>query len=193
MKVFRGIAYGIIGICVLLCIFILLYKGKNIDDEATPLAAVDSASEEVTVDADSEIGYKDLFNAASAIADDVKEEIKSVISSTSSDADSVSENKTGEIDYDTIVSLQEKEYEDTFRKVISDYNKKNGISVSSANSTSSSASVKKEYKYVVNKSTKVIHKIGCLLAPLEDNAIYYEKIKEADKEGYSKKCPVCSP
>lgn len=193
MKIFRGIAYGIIGVCVLLCVFILFYKGKDIDDEATPLAAVDTSSEEVTVEADAEIGYKDLLNAASAIADEVKDEIKSAISSNSSDEKTASENKSGEIDYDTIVSLQEKEYEETFQKAISDYNKENGISVSSATSTSSSASVKKEYKYVVNKSKKVIHKVGCLLAPLEENALYYEKIKEAVSDGFSEKCPVCSP
>lgn len=193
MKILRRIAYGVIGVCVILCIIILCYKGKDIDDEATPLAGVESISEEVVVDADSEIGYKDLIDAASVIADEVADEIKSVISKDSAEKESVSENNTGEIDYNTIVSLQEKEYEDTFRSVISDYNKANGISVSSATSTSSSANAKKDYKYVVNKKTKTIHKIGCLLAPSKDNAEYFEKVKDAKLSGYTDKCPVCSP
>lgn len=192
MKIFRGIAYSLIALCAVLCVVILTFGGKKINDEETPLVAIDdlsSQNEEVVVEG-AEIGYSELLEAASVIAKDVTDEIKEAISSTK---DSVSENNTGEIDYNTIVSLQEKEYEDTFKKVISDYNKENGISGNNSSASTSTVTSKKDYKFVVNRKTKVIHKIGCILAPLEENAEYYEKIKEAKQDGYTEKCPVCSP
>lgn len=192
MKIFRGIAYSLIAICAVLCIIILTFNGKKIDDEKTPLVAADEIdhNEDVVVE-DEQIGYSELLEAASAIASDVGEEIKTAISMASKE--SVSENDTGEIDYNVIVSLQEQEYENTFKKVISDYNKENGISGNNSASSSSTATSQKEYKYVVNKETKIIHKVGCILAPLENNAEYYERLKDAKVDGYKDKCPVCSP
>lgn len=191
MKIFRGIAYGLVALCALLCIVILNYKGgKNRGDEATVSAGAEPVSSAYGVVEDNKVEPEDIFEAASAIVSGVAGDIKDALASPGKD---VSENNTGEIDYDVIVSLQEKEAEEAFRKTISDYNKENGISFSSTSASASFETSTPVYDFVVNKSKGVIHRTGCILAPLEGDASYYETVKDAKEAGYTDKCTVCSP
>ena len=95
--------------------------------------------------------------------------------------------------YDEIVRLQEREALDEQKALVKESNEKNGIVTSTSTSTSAKEENKKDYDYVVNKTTKLIHRKGCILEPNGDNAIYYEKLSDAISAGYKEKCTVCSP
>jgi len=195
MKFLRNIAYGLIVLCAVGCIVILTYNGKKNDTENnTSTVAVDngdSTSIDVVI-SDGEIGIDDVLSAASVIISEAKEDVIDVVASISASA---GENTTGEISYAEIVRLQEEEVALQMAADVSASNYANGIvtSTSTSTSTSASASASKDYNYVVNKTTKKIHRMGCLLEPKGSNASYYEKLSEAILAGYTDKCSVCSP
>lgn len=198
MKILRGIAYGMVLACAVLSIAILAYKGSENSKAAAIRAEMEAAENArmeananavVTVEGD-EVGYDELISAASAIVSGVSMDIKTAIDNALSD---ISENNSGEIDYEEIVRLQTEQVEGMFKDVISDYNKKNGISVSSSTEKKAEEELTASYDYVVSKSTKTIHKTGCILEPLLDDAVYFSTIKDAKAAGYTDKCNVCSP
>ena len=193
MKFIRSIAYGIVAVCIIGCLVILFYKGKDSETKTT-------SDYEILIS--TEAGDMTVSEIIEEIKEDVKETVTPDSTSTSASAStstsvsaSYKENDTGEISYSEIVRLQEEELLRQQKELVAQSNKEHGISVSSNDSKSSastSASVK-DYKYVVNKETKIVHRIGCLVAPSEDYAIYYEKLSEAIAAGYEHKCTVCSP
>lgn len=195
MKIIRGAAYTIIALLLIASIVILNYKGKKNPDGASSAAVEASLPEEFAEEFkafDSSTVVAPDYGVVSFVTDKPKDASGNTVS-----GNSVSGNFTGEIKYSDIVKLQEEELDAEFRKTISDYNKKYGISVSE-NNTSTSKKVSDndplKYNYVVNKTTKKIHRIGCLVAPIaEDNKAYFETISQAEKAGYKDRCPVCSP
>ncbi|MBR6309079.1 MAG: hypothetical protein IKR39_10790 [Lachnospiraceae bacterium] len=181
MKIVRSVAYAVIVICALLCIVIAFYASR--DKSGSEEAA--STSTPVTVSASDASGESTVPNLADLIKDHPS-------SGADSGKTSISGNLTGEIDYDEIVKRQEAELDRAFRETIAEYNKKYGIVTSTT--TSTTATVSKDYKYFVNKETKIIHRIDCLLKPVKaSDTLYYETITEAGKAGYTERCPVCSP
>ena len=138
-------------------------------------------------------GDTDSFDSGSTVpnlADLIKEHIPD--SGIGTPKPVISGNNTGEISYDEIVRRQNDDLDREFRTVISDYNKKYGITTSTPASTT--ATVSKDYKYFVNKNTKIIHRYDCLLKPVNSaDMLGYETIREAEKAGYTERCPVCSP
>ena len=194
MKILRNIAYAIIGVCVLGCILILFYSGKNTDEEKTETVAISNEDDAVFID-DGEISIEDVYEAAQVIISDVKDEVIDKVNSISesiSDAAASIENKN-EISYEELVRLQEEEALALQKALVEESNKKNGIVTPTASTSTSSSASTKVYSYVVNLTNKKIHKIGCTLEPLGENAKKYEKLSEAIADGYKDKCPVCSP
>lgn len=185
MKLVRSVAYAVIVICALLCIVIAIYAMKKPSEEE---GGERTASHSTVGDAasDSFDGGASVPNIADLIKDHPAE------TGTGAGKTSISGNNTGEISYDEIVKRQNEDLDREFRNVISDYNKKYGIVTSTP--TSTTTTVSKDYKYFVNKNTKIIHRIDCLLKPVNgEDALYYETIKDAEKAGYTERCPVCSP
>ena len=181
MKLVRSVAYAVIVICALLCIVIAIYASKKPSGEEG----------EKTI-----VSHSETTSESSGGIDSVLPNIVDIIvdrEQTSGGAKtSISGNNTGEISYDEIVRRQNEDLDREFRLIISDYNKKYGIEVKTP--TSTSATVSKDYKYFVNKNTKLIHRIDCLLKAINaDDMLYYETIKDAEKAGYTERCPVCSP
>lgn len=179
MKAVRSVAYAVIVICALLCIVIAFYASRKPKEGDETSGTEASVTESVSDSA----GGSTVPNLADLIKDHP--------SSTSAKT-SISGNLTGEIDYDEIVKRQDEELDRVFRETIAEYNKKYGIVTSTTTSTSTTAT--KDYKYFVNKATKIIHRIDCLLKPVNSSdTIYYETITDANKAGYTERCPVCSP
>jgi len=195
MKFLRGIAYGIIAICMAGVATIVIYAAKN---GGKSVQLVDESVPKEVVIEDGEVTVSDILDAAGVIIsdakDDVVEAITTPVQTKEEKKTDVSENNSGEISYDEIVRLQEREALDEQKALVKESNEKNGIVTSTSTSTSTDKEEKtKEYNYVVNKTTKIIHKKGCLLEPSGDNAIYYEKLSDAISAGYKEKCTVCSP
>lgn len=185
MKLVRSVAYAVIVICALLCIVIAIYAMKKPAGEEGGERTV-SHSTVTESDPDSFDSSATVPNLADLIKD------PPAGSGTGGGKVSISGNNTGEISYDEIVRRQNEDLDREFRTVISDYNKKYGIVTSTP--TSTTTTVSKNYKYFVNKNTKIIHRIDCLLKPVNSaDTLYYETIKEAEKAGYTERCPVCSP
>lgn len=185
MKLVRSVAYAVIVICALLCIVIAIYAMKKPSEEE----GGERTASHSTVDGAASDSF-DGGASAPNIADLIKDRPDGTGSGTGKA--SISGNNTGEISYDEIVKRQNEDLDREFRTVISDYNKKYGIVTSTP--TSTTATVSKDYKYFVNKNTKIIHRIDCLLKPVNSaDTLYYETIKEAEKAGYTERCPVCSP
>ena len=185
MKLVRSVAYAIIVICALMCIVIAIYAMKKpAGEEGGERTASHGAVTE---------SNPDSFDSGATvpnIADLIKDHPAG--SGTGTGKASISGNNTGELSYDEIVRRQNEDLDREFRNVISDYNKKYGIVTSTP--TSTTATVSKDYKYFVNKNTKIIHRIDCLLKPVNsEDTLYYETIKGAEKAGYTERCPVCSP
>lgn len=193
MKFFRSIAYSIIAICAGLCIVIMFFSKRTIVPEQVPLSATTEASTMVVVE-DGDVSFDDIKSAASAVISDAKENVKDFIENGKV-VEAPEGNTTGEISYDEIVKLQNQELDEEFKKIIAEYNKEQGIVVPDNKETEEEKEeAKKDYKYIINKVTGVIHRIGCILEPIDkDNALYYETVTEAMKDGYKDKCPVCSP
>lgn len=193
MKFLRNIAYAVIGLCAVLSIVILTYKGKtsDTDSENTSVAVTETESSKEVVVEDGEITAEDVLSAASVIISDVKDDVVSAVTSASNSA---SENTSGEISYAEIVRLQEEEVALEQKALVAESNKANGITASTSSTVSNTSdSTTKNYRYVVNKTTKRIHKVGCLMEPTGDNALYFETLTEAVAAGYSEKCTICSP
>lgn len=190
MKLLRSVAYAIIAICIIGCIVIIKYEGKGVSYTYEDSAA--SISEAVAVFDES---LKEYHYDFPEIEEKEEEKTGTVASVTvSSTSTSNIENNSGEISYSEIVRLQEEEKLKEQKVLVSKSNEKNGITTSTSTSkTSTSTSTPKEYKYVVNKETGMIHRIGCLNEPTGENALYYEKLSEAIKAGYKIKCTICSP
>lgn len=193
MRIFRSVAYAFIALCIIICIVIFLYscsdkKNDNPTSGSSNVVSIDGVS-------DNDTGNQSSKPEGSS-SDVTSTENEKVIASTDTNEKKPMENTTGEISYDEIVRLQNEALDEVFRKTIAEYNKKYGITVSS-NDVSSSDPVKKDpvdYKYVVNKSNGIIHRIGCILKPIDEkNAVYYELLQQAQKDGYKDKCTVCSP
>jgi len=181
MKIVRSVAYAVIVICALLCIVIAFYATRKPKEAGEETKTTTSATTEVSDTA----GQSTVPDIADLIPD-------SPSSEGNSNRPSISGNLTGEIDYDEIVKRQDAELDRIFRETIAEYNKKHGIVTSTT--TSTTATVSKDYKYFVNKETKIIHRIDCLLKPVKaSDTLYYETIIEAGKAGYTERCPVCSP
>lgn len=184
MKLVRSVAYAVIVICALLCIVIAIYAMKKPEGEEGERTASHSTVTE---------SAPDSFDS-SATVPNIADLIKDHPGGTGlgNTKTSISGNNTGEISYDEIVRRQNEDLDREFRTVISDYNKKYGIVTSTP--TSTTATVSKDYKYFVNKNTKIIHRIDCLLKPVNSaDMLNYETIREAEKAGYTERCPVCSP
>ena len=184
MKLVRSVAYAVIVICALLCIVIAIYAMKKPEGEEGERTASHSTVTE---------SAPDSFDSSATvpnIADLIKDH--PVGTGSGNAKTSISGKNTGELSYDEIVRRQNEDLDREFRTVISDYNKKYGIVTST--STSTTATVSKDYKYFVNKNTKIIHRYDCLLKPVNSaDMLGYETIKEAEKAGYTERCPVCSP
>ena len=181
MKLVRSVAYAVIVLCAILCIVIAFYasREKKAGEEGTGTAGSGQETES------SEYEPLNPPNLADLIVDRT--------SSAGDSKPSISGNLTGEITYDEIVRLQNEDLDREFRIVISDYNKKYGI-VTSTPTTTSSTAAGKDYKYFVNKETKIVHRIDCLLKPVNSaDTLYYETLTDAAKAGYTSRCPVCSP
>lgn len=194
MKFFRSIAYSIIAICAGLCIVIMFFSKRTIVDQQVPLSGTTEASTMVVVE-DGDVSFDDIKSAATAMLSDAKENVMNFLENGKV-VEAPEGNTSGEISYDDIVKLQNQELDEEFRKVIEAYNKEQGITVSDNSQVKKEETkeTQKEYKYVVNKATGVIHRIGCILEPIDkSNAVSYETITEAIKDGYKDKCPVCSP
>ena len=186
MKLVRSVAYAVIVICALLCIVIAIYAMKKPSGEE---GGESTASRGSTI-ADTDPGSFDSSATIPNIADLIKDHPAGTGSGTGKA--SISGNNTGEISYDEIVKRQNEDLDREFRTVISDYNKKYGIETGTPTSTTATAS--KDYKYFVNKNTKIIHRYDCLLKPVNSaDMLGYETIREAEKAGYTERCPVCSP
>ena len=184
MKLVRSVAYAVIVICALMCIVIAIYASKKPagDSEGESTVSRTSASDNDSFLSD---GESTIPNLADLIN-------KPQSGGSSSSKSSISGNNTGEISYEEIVRRQNEDLDREFRNVISDYNKKYGIEVKTP--TSTSTTVSKDYKYFVNKNTKLIHRIDCLLKAVNSaDMLYYETISDAQKAGYTERCPVCSP
>ncbi|MBO4616833.1 MAG: hypothetical protein J5717_05745 [Lachnospiraceae bacterium] len=178
MKAVRSVAYAVIVICALLCIVIAFYASRKTGEGG------ESSNTETSVTVSTSGSAED--SSVPNLADLIKEH------PTTSTKPSISGNLTGEIDYDEIVKRQDAELDRIFRETIAEYNKKYGIVTSTTTSTTTTAT--KDYKYFVNKATKIIHRIDCLLKPVNSSdTIYYETITDANKAGYTERCPVCSP
>ena len=196
MKFLRGIAYTIIAICMAGVATIVIYAAKN---GGKTVQLVDSSVPKEVFIEDGEVTISDVLDAAGVIISDAKDEVVEAITTpiqtqgVKETEATVSENDSGEISYDEIVRLQEKEVMDEQKALVKESNEKHGINTSTSTSTSTKDEMTKEYSYVVNKTTKVIHRKGCILEPKGDNAIYYEKLSEAISDGYKEKCTVCSP
>lgn len=191
MKFLRSVAYALIALCIIGCIVIINYKGKGVDYSGYDSAA--SISEAVEAfDEEIKEYHFDFPDKTESVL--FKKTQTSTVSSVSAST-SVSENNTGEISYAEIVRIQEEEKLKEQKTLVSKSNADNGISSNNKSpaSTSTSTSTVKEYKYVVNKETGMIHRIGCLSEPTGENAIYYEKLSDAVKAGYKIKCTICSP
>ncbi|MBO4680238.1 MAG: hypothetical protein J5626_11290 [Lachnospiraceae bacterium] len=185
MKLVRSVAYAVIVICALLCIVIAIYASKKSSGDEEGEETVSFVTVTSPVSDSSEVSVT-VPNIADLILD------RPQSGSASSSKTSISGNNTGEISYDEIVKRQNEDLDREFRNVISDYNKKYGIEVKKP--TSTTTTVSKDYKYFVNKNTKLIHRIDCLLKPVNSSdMLYYETIKAAEKAGYKERCPVCSP
>jgi len=187
MKLVRSVAYAVIVICALLCIVIAIYASRKPsgeeEGETTVSRRVESVSSPDSPASESETSVPNIADLIQDIAQAVD---------TESSKTSINGNNTGEISYDEIVKRQNEDLDREFRITISDYNKKYGIEVKTPASTTTTVS--KDYKYFVNKNTKLIHRIDCLLKAVNDaDMLYYETIKEAEKAGYKERCPVCSP
>ncbi|MCR4677562.1 MAG: hypothetical protein K5679_02275 [Lachnospiraceae bacterium] len=179
MKAVRSVAYAVIVICALLCIVIVFYASRKTGEGG------ESSDTETSVTV-STSGYAEDSSVPN-LADLIKDH-----PSNTSTKNSISGNLTGEIDYEEIVKLQDAELDRVFRETIAEYNKKYGIVTSTTTSTTTTTN--KDYKYFVNKATKIIHRIDCLLKPVNSSdTIYYETITDANKAGYTERCPVCSP
>ena len=175
MKLVRSVAYAVIVICALMCIVIAIYAMKKPAGEAGGERTV---SHSTVTEAD-----PDSFDSGATVPN---------IADLIKDHPAGSGTGTGKASYDEIVRRQNEDLDREFRNVISDYNKKYGIVTSTP--TSTTATVSKDYKYFVNKNTKIIHRIDCLLKPVNSaDTLYYETIKGAEKAGYTERCPVCSP
>ena len=186
MKLVRSVAYAVIVICALLCIVIFIYANKkNTGEEGN------SASHVSLSDSGSDSGAGSYEGSTPPnIADLIGDKIGN--GNSGSSKTSISGNDTGEISYDEIVRRQNEDLDREFRNVISDYNKKYGIETKTPTSTSTTAT--KNYKYFVNKATKIIHRSDCLLKPVNSSdMLNFDSISEAEKKGYTERCPVCSP
>ena len=194
MKFLRGIAYTIIAFCMAGVATIVIYAAKN--DGKTVQLVDESVPKEVVIEG-GEVTISDVLDAAGVIISDAKDEVVGAITAPiqtqGTKTTDVSENNSGEISYVEIVRLQEREALDEQKALVKESNEKNGIVTSTSTSTSAKEENTKEYNYVVNKTTKLIHRKGCLLEPNGDNAIYYEKLSDAISAGYKEKCTVCSP
>ncbi len=189
MKFIRSIAYGIVAVCIIGCLMILFYKGKDGETKIT------SDSEGLILTGSVDMNASEIKEAVKETASSASVETAASVLTSASASSVYKENDTGEISYSEIVRLQEEELLREQKELVAESNKEHGILVSlnaSKTSASTSASLK-DYKYVVNKETKIVHRIGCLVAPSYDYAIYYEKLSEAIAAGYEQKCRVCSP
>ena len=185
MKLVRSVAYAVIVICALLCIVIAIYASRKPSGEEGGEQTASRSFEQTDTSASPDSGAT-VPNIADLILD------RPGSGGSASSRVSISGNNTGEISYDEIVRRQNEDLDREFRTIISDYNKKYGIEVKTPASTT--ATVSKDYKFFVNKTTKLIHRIDCLLKPVNSSdMIYYETIREAEKAGYTERCPVCSP
>ena len=149
MKLVRSVAYAVIVICALLCIVIAIYASKKPSgEEGEPgeIHVISHGSETEEPSESPESGAT-VPNIADLIID------RAQSAGSSSSKVSISGNNTGEISYDEIVKRQNEDLDREFRTIISDYNKKYGIEVKTP--TSTTATVSKDYKYFVNKNTKV--------------------------------------
>ncbi|MBR5761768.1 MAG: hypothetical protein IKX87_07045 [Lachnospiraceae bacterium] len=179
MKAVRSVAYAVIVICALLCIVIAFYASRKTGEGGE----TGNTEASVTVSTSGSAEDSSVPNLADLIKDHP---------SSTSTKNSISGNLTGEIDYEEIVKLQDAELDRVFRETIAEYNKKYGIVTGTTTSTTTTTN--KDYKYFVNKATKIIHRIDCLLKPVNSSdTIYYETITDANKAGYTERCPVCSP
>ena len=195
MKFLRGIAYAIIAVCMAGVATIVIYAAKN---GGNTVQLVDSSVPKEVVIEDGEVTISDVLDAAGVIISDAKDDVVEAITTPIQtqgvkEGTTVSENNSGEISYDEIVRLQEREALEEQKALVKESNEKNGITTSTSTSTSTSEEKTKEYNYVVNKTTKLVHRKGCILEPNGDNAIFYEKLSEAISDGYKEKCTVCSP
>lgn len=191
MKFLRNTAYALIVLCAVGCIVILTYNGKKSGgkENTTTVAITETTSTPEVVIDDGRVDLDDVIEAVSVIISDVKADVKEVVASVPE-----TENKSGEISYAEIVRLQEEEVALTQKILVAESNAAHGISVSGNNSTITiSASTDPNYNFAVNKTTKKIHKIGCLLEPTGTNAAYYETMVDVVRAGYAEKCSVCSP
>ena len=195
MKFLRGIAYAIIAVCMAGVAIIVIYAAKN---GGKTVQLVDSSVPKEVVIEGGEVTISDVLDAAGVIISDAKDDVVEAITTPIQtqgikEGTTVSENNSGEISYDEIVRLQEREAMEEQKELVKESNEKHGIKTSTSTSTSTSEEKTKEYNYVVNKTNKLIHRKGCILEPSGDNAIYYEKLSDATGDGYKEKCTVCSP
>ena len=195
MKFLRGIAYAIIAVCMAGVATIVIYAAKN---GGKTVQLVDSSVPKEVVIEGGEVTISDVLDAAGVIISDAKDDVVEAITTPIQtqgvkEGTTVSENNSGEISYDEIVRLQEREAMEEQKELVKESNEKHGIKTSTSTSTSTSEEKTKEYNYVVNKTNKLIHRKGCILEPSGDNAIYYEKLSDATSDGYKEKCTVCSP
>lgn len=186
MKFLRSVAYAFVALCVALCLIILFYKGKGTSFNAplTITSTLASTDPFVEVKGD-EVSAEEVKDAANAIISDAVSTVKDAISGLT--------NKVGEVSYEDIVKLQNEALDEDFRKALEEYYKENGITIPKPEKPSTGTSTSPKMNYVVNKSNKIIHRIGCLLEPSEKNAAYYETLTKAQEAGYKDKCIVCSP
>lgn len=184
MKLVRSVAYAVIVICALMCIVIAIYASRKPAEDSGETSVISYVV--TTSDTTTEDTRMSVPNIAELILD------KQQSGGATSAGVSINGNLTGEISYDEIVKRQNEDLDREFRTIISDYNKKYGIEVKTP--TSTSANLTKDYKYFVNKNTKIIHRYDCLLKPVNSaDMLTYDTIRDAEKAGYTERCPVCSP
>lgn len=199
MRMLRSVAYAIIAICACMCLIILLYRGRKDGGEVSaPGASVEASVDNMVIVNGDDVSLEEIKDAANAIISDAAETVKDLLSTDKKDEkkeEKGKENTTGVISYDEIVRLQNEALDSDFRQALRDYYKENGISivVPEPSKDDTSKVTPPEKNYVVNKNLKVIHRIGCMLEPAGSNALYYETLTAAKKDGYIDKCVVCSP